>query len=421
MGSSEKERTLILKADLLITPSEAIEGGAMLVRGKEIGWIGRWKELEERGGNVLDLTGCVVVPGLINCHCHLELSALSGGKVDRGSSFTDWILNLLKARKGWDKRRYRESARKGVEELIRYGTTTVADITNSGESFGPLLASGIRAVVFYELIGLDPIGSRARMAMAMIWLRRISEISRAYRSEGLIPGLSPHAPYSTSGWLYGKAIRLSELRGIPIATHISETEEEVELLLRGTGPLRSLVDMIPGARWCWSPPGMSPIRYLFSLGYHKTKGLLVHANYLSEEDLQAVALSGCPVVYCPRSASFFGHDSHPIEGIMRAGGRVVLGTDSLASNESLSMIEEMREVLRRHSSIPPYKVLEMATEEAALSLGLGARLGRLGVGMRADVSAFEIENSSLKDPYLILIEGTKLESAMTMVDGKIIL
>lgn len=403
---------MILKADLVIASSGPLEGGCVLIREGKIQWVGKFRELKENRDLIMDLTGCAISPGMMNCHCHLELSALRG-KVDKGSSFADWIFNLLRGRRGWDRRRYRESAREGVMELIRYGTTFVADVTYSGESIGPLISSGIRGVVFYELLGLDPISARIRMGMARGWLRKAGKHSYV--------GLSPHAPYSVSGWLYRKAIKLAELERIPIATHVSETKEELELFLNRTGPLKRMIDMIPGSRLFWRPPRMSPMKYIMSLGYSRTKGLIIHANYLSEEEIELVAMSGCPVVYCPRSASFFGHESHPVERIMGSGGKVVLGTDSLASNRSLSMIEEIRELLRRHGSIPPRKALEMVTKDAADALGLSTKVGKLEAGMEADISAFEILDSGWKDPYLVLIEGTNPESIMTMVGGRIIL
>lgn len=415
---------MILRAET-VWPLSAppLRPGAVAVREGRIAAIGLVREVQPQPEEpVWELGEALILPGWVNAHCHLELSHLCGRVPYRGR-FTTWLRDLVLARWRWPPEEWLASARTGCAELLRHGVTTVGDITFSGAGFAAVRESGLRGVVFQEVLGFRT--AEAERA----WAQRTEPLwrERAFPCERVQLGLSPHAPYSTSAALYERCLEQARQHGWLLATHLAETLAEEEFMRTGRGELRKAMQRFHQFDRRWRPPGASPVAYLQELGFGTVPGLAVHCNYLSDEDIGLLQQSHLTVVYCPRSHTFFQHRDHPVERLLAAGVPVALGTDSLASNDRLDLLAEVREAARKHPGVPPETWLRLATLEGARALGWGGETGSLEVGKAADLVAIRGPAGSLSSwgdgkPERAVAEalvGEEHEVVLTMVAGEV--
>ena len=361
---------------------------------------------------VVDWGTAVIMPGLINAHAHLELTLL-GDQPIRFHSFTDWLTQLMAGRRSWSREELQSSVKQGISLSLASGTTMVGDIasdriTHSGNHGNPL-----RQVIFMESIAFSP--DRAE--------ENIADLNRALEtaepSDLIKYGISPHAPYSVSGELYRGLSKLAQQRKLLLSTHIAETAAEIQFLQTGTGQFRDFLqsmNIIPSG---WTPPGLLPIPYLYSLGVLGPNCLLIHCNYMDRDSIDTVAHSGSSIVYCPRSHAFFGHPQHPVRQLLNAGINIALGTDSLASNTTLSMLDEMRFLSKNRTDLKSEEILQAATFNGAKALKYGSSLGLLKSGYRADMTVLDAP-SNMKAHQVPdqILEGAG-ECIGTIVAGKI--
>ena len=341
-----------------------------------------------RGDRVdLDAGRALLMPGLVNAHCHLEQSYLHG-RLRPGRPFAGWLRALVPTSRGRSPARWKAAVRAGLARLARHGTTAVGDICNRAPMLiGELRRDPIRKVVYSEVLGPFP--------------QREEQTWRA--AARLREGVSPHAPYTTSPDAYRRCVRSR----MPMATHVAETREELRYLRTMDGDLRRLLEHFEAPPPFRRPPRTTPIRYLDRLGVLKPRVVLIHTNYLTAADVALIARRGCATVFCPGSHAFFGHRNHPVRRLRRAGVRVALGTDSLASNRDLSMLREMR-LLREGTGIDAPTALRMATRDGAAALfGRRARIGVLRRGWAADLTAVSVprgadplETATLSEPQV---------------------
>ena len=270
----------VFKAEYLLPePGKVICNGAVVVNGDRIGYAGKFNDLnEERKARAVDFGNAVIIPGLINAHTHLELSDLKGLEV-ADNNLLSWIKELLRSKMGWKEKDYNASIRNGITESLRTGTTTVADITNSGFSMDILHDSAVRNVVFFEVIDFAP--SKAAEAIDSVKNR----LSNIISNDLFQVGISPHAPYTVSFELYKEC---SKINNIPLCTHIAETAEELSFLKYGKGPFIDFLNKFGMLNGGWAAPGLSPIEYLNKSGILDVSPLLVHCNYISDDDIQII-------------------------------------------------------------------------------------------------------------------------------------
>ncbi len=362
---------------------------------------------------VLDWGSSVILPGLVNAHTHLELTGLYRG-IAEFSCFTDWLAQLVQKRRLWTESDYRESVLEGAEQSLSAGTTLVGDISASGVSAAALQATGLRKVVFHEVLGLLP----EKIAEGVAGLKARFETLQA--DSLLRCGISPHAPYSTAADLYRAAAGVALDRQVPIATHISETMAEGEFLESGSGEFKEFLFQIGALPTDWKPPALQPVLYLDSLGVLQPSALLVHCNYLDRDSMAAILRSRSSVAYCPRSHAFFGHKDHPVRQLLDMGVNVAIGTDSLASNSSLSILDEMRFLFRTRKDLKSQEIIRMATLNGAAALDFGGALGRLRRGYWADMTILQLpEDTCAKNLVSQVLEGAG-DCIGTVVQGKVV-
>ena len=361
--------------------------------------------------NVVDWGSAVIMPGLVNAHAHLELTCLQGRLV-RFSSFCDWLSQLILQRRQWKREDYIESARRGCEMAVNSGTTLIGDISASGVSWEALRSTRLRKVVFEEALSFLP--ERAGEILASLEDR----LNKREPDALLCPGISPHAPYSVSAQLFRPLCALARRTSLPLAIHAAETQEELEFLDSGTGEFREFLTTLGVLPDAYQPPRMKPIPYLENLGILESPVLLIHCNYLDPESMAIILRSRSSVVYCPRSHAFFGHAEHPVRKLLDLGINVALGTDSLASNDSLSLLDEMRFLYRVRKDLKSCEIFRMATLNGAAALGFGASAGRLRCGYWADMTVIELTGETgPKNLTAQIVEGNGKWYA-TIVQGE---
>jgi aminodeoxyfutalosine deaminase len=404
---------IIVKAKYLITdPESCIENGAVVIQGTRICRVDTFDNVMAYAGvqKVIDLGNAVILPGLINIHTHLDLTNLQN-PIKPTNNFTHWIFQIIGARMQWKDDDYISSLEKGIKFCIESGTTTVADIANTGHSFSVLKNSPLRKVVYKEVLGLNPDYAGDAIKKAQ------SELSGIMRDDLLSIGISPHAPYSVSKELYQAVAQFAHDRRMPVSTHIAETQDEIEFLLKGTGNLPVLLRKLRVLADNWCPPGLTPIRYLQETGILYTNPIFIHCNYITDDEISLIKSSGVSVAFCPRSHHFFGHTNHPVQKLLNAGITVGLGTDSLASNNTLSILDEMK-FLSRHSSVLPKTLLAMATIHGAKALGLELKTGQVKEGFEADLCGIGLLEHNTGPVYNQLFDVDS-KNIFTMVAGTI--
>jgi cytosine/adenosine deaminase-related metal-dependent hydrolase len=321
-----------------------------------------------------------LMPGLVNLHCHLELTGLHE-KLTEGNPFPAWVEELRGHTAAFDAAAYREAAHEGIRRLVAGGCTTVLDVGNTGEALHALAESPVRSFACVETLGLDPRVAAERFASAQALAAATPATARFH------PGLAPHAAYSMSPGLLRRVIDEQRARGLPVTIHAAESREEAELFAHGTGPLADYCRRIhPDAPRHF---GTTPVRWLESEGLLPDGLILVHGNTLDDGDMEILARRRATVVHCPSSHKFFGHPRFPYERLREYGVNVGLGTDSLASGDSLSMVEQMRLFSRAYPDVPAEEVVALATVNGARALGL-KDAGLLKAGSRAEFTALSL-------------------------------
>ena len=333
-------------------------------------------------GAIRDLGRVALLPGLVNAHIHLELSWLRG-RVPPAHKFTDWVKQLVALRRGIERIDDPEVVapiRTAIGELRESGTVAVGDTSNSLASVAPMAEARLDGIVFHELLGFRERDARL--------IELSLEARNAVAASGIRTSIAPHAPYSTSPELF-RAIRAavddSPCRITSI--HLGESPQEVELLASGTGPWRSMLEIIGAWRDDWQVPGCGPVEYLDGLTMIDARTLVIHGVQLEPGALRRLAQIGATLVTCPRSNQWVGVGVPPIERFYESGVSVAVGTDSLASVADLNLFSELKEMRWLGPGIPAAKILESATLTGARALGLDHELGSLTPGKRAEIIA----------------------------------
>ena len=368
--------------------SPPIPGGGVAVENGLITAVGSAAQLRGiAGAKVTDLPGCAIVPGLVNAHTHLELTHFPAWKVRKDldylpKTYVEWIRQVMKIRRALAPGEVELSVREGLRLCIESGTTSVGEIL-SDYSLAPLYAdSPLSGRLFLEAIGHDPV-------QCEFLLERLETSLKALNG-GLLPGISPHAPHTVSKQLFAGLQELSERLGVPTAVHLSESLEEVAFMYDSTGPVAEVI--FPMARWegyLPAPMRATSTSYLDSIGALGGSTLAIHAVHVTPADVALLKSRGVCVVLCPRSNDRLNVGRAPHHLLKSAGIPLALGTDSLASNDSLSLWDEMRYLVETvPDAFSAEELLAMATLGGARALGIEREAGSLEVGKRGDFLIF---------------------------------
>lgn len=357
--------------------SPPLRGGALLVdpRGR-IAALGPEAAVPQPPGTLaFDYPDAVLLPGLVNAHTHLELTGLRGRLPE--PDFYQWIQQVRRAKDGTPGESFLAWAREGVREAWRHGVTMVADTGTSDAVARALTELGGAGIAYHEAIHPDPARAEATLAAVR---DRVTSLRRDAGPRVVI-GVSPHAPYTVSRTLYAQVARYARAERLPLAGHLAESAAETALVRDAAGPFAELWRQrgIP-----LDPPVASPVRLLADLGVLGADFLAIHAVQTDSTDAGILAASNAAVVVCPRSNARHGHGSAPLARYLERGLRVALGTDSVASVDSLDLLAEAREA-RVQAGLPAEAAMRLLTLDGARALGLEGEIGSLEVGKWGDL------------------------------------
>ncbi len=388
-----------------------IEDGVVVLQQGRIGWVG---PARQRTGD-LDLGNVAIIPGLVNAHTHLELASLDAtsttqlgadqGKPVAAENEIAWLRKVVEARRSRSEETLRQTVGENLRACVAAGTTLIADTTTAGLSWDQIARTAVRAVVFAELIGLKRHRGLQTSDAAWNWLAKIRP--EAWVSPRARPGLSPHAPYSTSDWLYHKAAGSR----LPLSTHLAEMPEELRLLEYRDGPLREFLEDLGAWDDDWEPIGPRPADYVRRGELRNADWLIAHGTYFDPSEFWQLRPEAAPnghrvaIAFCPRTHARFGHAPHPYRALLEKGVVVCLGTDSLASSPSLSVLDELRFLYRRDASLSGELLLTMATVFGAWALRAETITGSLRPGKSADLAIVALPDRSDPDPYHLILRS----------------
>ncbi len=385
---------MLLRARTVVPISAPpIDDGAVVVHGERIAAVGRFADLGQSETEAIDLGDCVLLPGLINAHCHLDYTGMAG-KLFPAQHFSDWIKAIVALKAEWSYTDFADSWLKGAQMLLRSGATTVVDIETVPELLPDVTTSTpLRVISCLELLSVrHRLNARQLVEAAVQKLESLPARS---------VGLSPHAPYSTSPELLTAAATAAREHGWLLTTHVAESADEFDMYLHGRG---AMFDWLKSQRDMSDCGGVSPVAHLARHGILSSNFLAVHVNYLAVGDLALLAQSGASIVHCPGSHAYFHHRAFPLEELHRAGMNLCLGTDSLATMPhspteplALNLFSEMRRLANTFPALTPARILEMVTANAAKALGRNDELGRIASGALADLIV--LPRGAMNDPY----------------------
>ncbi|MBA2332900.1 MAG: amidohydrolase family protein [Actinobacteria bacterium] len=397
----------VLSADWVLPVEGApIEHGAVALEEGRIAAVGTAAEL----GPGEHFPNAAIVPGFVNAHTHLEYAVYAG--FGDGQSFAPWLAIHIERKARIEREEMAAIARLGASQCLASGVTTIGDAAFAGASAHACADLGLRAIVYLEVFGSDPVE-------AMRQYEEKLEYARPAVSERVQLGISPHAPYSCSTEVYAACLAL----GVPVMTHFNESQDELDWLEHGKGPMR------PVAEFLIDPDGQTGIRRLAAAGLLDRRIVAAHCVKLAADELELLAGNDVAVVHCPRSNALLGCGVAPLAELRAAGIRVGVGTDGVSSVPSHDFFDELRMVVaaararsERADALSPTETLELGTLSGARALGIADEVGSLVPGKRADLAVIGLAGSAYlpwEDPAAAVVFGGGSHRVLaTLVDGE---
>jgi cytosine/adenosine deaminase-related metal-dependent hydrolase len=406
-----------------------IEDGAVAVDGERIVGVGTRSDITERfpGARIVVFSQAVIIPGLINTHTHLELTAMRGYLENEEPDFFSWLRKLTLARlELMTEDDLRISATWGACEAVRAGITSVGDASDSAAlSMLALKEVGLRGVVFQESFGPDPRLAREnfeKLRSKVVELREIED-------KLVKVGVSPHAPYTVCGAQLELIAEFARRDRLPLMMHAAESAAEESLLREGRG---FFAEGLAKRSIAWTAPGVSTIQYLKQRCILETQPLLAHCIRVDDSDIETLAETQSKIAHCPKSNAKLAHGRAPFARFFECGVAVGLGSDSVASNNTCDILEEARfAVLLSRSGIPDgsrerivsaHDALVAATLGGARCLGLAGEIGELTEGAQADLTVLSMNETHQLPNYdpvaTAVFSSSGHDVVLTVVAGK---
>lgn len=382
---SHRARLVMLTPHLWLQNGVVTTSGRMIVAVEPMGRKSPPGRLVEWGPGIL-------MPSLVNAHTHLTLSALKG-KPERGSGFVRWVQSLIEAREGLSMEDALEATREAICALKGEGVGLVGEFGPLFPVEGLLRDSGMEGIVWQEFLGPD---------------RELPVLES--RFPGIVLSYAGHAPHTASPGLLKRLKATCSGLGLRFSMHLAESMEEKEFLETGEGPWALLLRSRGIEFSHWDCFGRTPVQLAMELGLLDERTLLVHLLQVTSRELEFLAESKAKVCLCPRSNLALHRALPDLEEFLRRGLRPALGTDSLASVDSLSMFEEMGVLAKGFPNVDPAVIIEMATVNGASALGR-SDLGVLEKGRLAKMVYMEVQASGPRAALELLVSGTPLPSS----------
>jgi len=409
--------------------SAPVRDGAVAIEGTRIAGVGALSELAARfpSAEVEELGEAVIMPGFVNCHTHLELTAMRGLLEPEEGDFFSWLRKVTVSR---NERMTADdlyaAAAWGACEAARAGVTCVGDASDSGATtMRALRDAGLRGVVFQEAFGPDEREAAAQFDKAREKVERL----RGGENALVTLGLSPHSPYTVAPPLLERLARYAKDERLPLMMHAAESEAEQQLMLEGSGPF---AEAYARRGFTFNSPRTTPVRHLARTGVLDTRPLLAHCVRVDEGDAQLLQGYGVGVAHCPKSNAKLGHGHAPLALLLSAGVTVGLGSDSVASNNTCDLLEEARFAVLASRAVGERVVdgrmvdagdaLRLLTRGGAAALNLSHLTGALSEGLEADLVAVRLDaahQTPAYDPAAALVFSSNARDVrLTVVAGR---
>lgn len=346
---------------VVVNPWNILENGYVRVENNKIVEVGR----DYSGTDGIDHGSGVLMAGLVNAHVHLELSALRG-RLSFGMGFKAWVADLLKERTRLGVPALEAAALDGIARTLGSGTLCVGEISTLGITRDMVADSGLSGIWFQEMLGSDQV---------------LPDLDFEFRpDQELSFSVAGHAPHTCSPGLLKRLKQESLLHDQIFSIHVAESNDEFEFIQTAQGAWADFLEERGIDFSHWPLPGASPVTYLDSLNLLDSKTLAVHLLTVDKKDLGILMERGVKTVVCPRSSKNLHARLPCIRRLLDHGFTPALGTDSLASCDSLSMADEMAFVAQNYPDISPAEILAMATCYGAKALGVDNKIGTLEPG-----------------------------------------
>ncbi len=401
--------TRVLFQKLVTISGDDYENGEVVIdRGRIVDM--RSGISEPFSGTTHDKSDCLVLPGFVNAHCHLSLSGLKN-KVFQQDRFIDWIESVVteNAALSWADRV--SAMHTEAQTLIESGVTALADYFSH-----PELLVEYQNMPFHHVLFLETLGFQKEAAESKA--RELETLLQEHPGAGskMQLALAPHAPYSVSPTLFRELKKLADRMGCRFSCHVAEVAEETRFLRDGSGDLLELLNQRKVYDPSWTPPGVSPVRYLERLGVLREL-VAIHLNCIDEEDSDRLAAHNASAVFCPGSTRWFGRKGWmPVRALLDKGIAVGLGTDSLASNDSLNFLNTIRQTEEMLPELHRSDILWLATAGGKQALGMN----NIGIdpGREANLIGFRFRNKE-EDWWDLPFDPERQQVDFTMVSGEI--
>lgn len=373
----------------------SIEDGAVLIDGTgRISAVGPNADVPTpHAARAMHFPDAELVPGLVNCHTHLELTHLGGGAKHDEPEFLNWLRRIRELKETISAEAFYAAAVAGIRDCWAHGVTCVADTGSTGAVMRALHDLRGRGIVYHEVFGPDPQQCAASMAELEASVRQL----RRLEAPQLRLGVSPHAPYTVSAPLYEGVAEFARLEQLPIAVHVAESKDESTFVRDGDGPFATALRArgIPV-----EPQRRSPVAYLVELGVIRGGALCIHCVQVDAADLALLKRAGAAVAHCPRSNAAHRHGRGPLAEFRAAGIPVGLGTDSVVSVGDLDLWADAAA-----AGLSGNDALRALTIEGARALGWESEIGSLDVGKAGDLVVQTVRPSGRPTVQLTVVSG----------------
>jgi len=406
---------MILHARIVVPmDGPPIMAGAVVIEGNKITSVGNASDFPKcEGIEFHDLGDVALMPGLINAHCHLDYTILRRS-IDPPKSFSAWVQRINAIKRSLGPEDYLKSIARGFDGCIKWGTTTVCTIESFPELMPHMPTPPIRTWWFYEMIDV-----RHRITTDDVVAGALSFFQNRPGSLSNF-GLSPHAPFTASIDLYRLSNDCAQAFAMPLTTHVAESDEEMKMFGEARGPLYNFLSGI--GRPMGDCGSSSPFSHLWNAGAVNAQWILAHMNELTPDDfalLHELPRSARPtIVHCPSSHRYFRHRPFQWQRLREMGINLCVGTDSLASCDSLSLLDELRILQQNEPELPSEELLRSVTRGPARALRKEGVLGVLKEGALADLIAVPVAGR-VENIHDQIIQHTRSIPWM-MIDGKIL-
>ncbi len=409
---------------LLAASGSPLEGGALLEDQGRIVEVGSLKQLQKSAPlvEIVDYGAAVLLPAFINAHTHLELShypawASAAGVGSAPCSFVDWILRLIQVKRSIQHEAMHAAIKSGIRMSLEAGSAAVGDILSWYDGRSAFAETPLTGRIFLESLGQD-------VGVTQQQFKRLSKVLKEQGSGRFEFGLSPHSPYTIRPQYLRQLFEHAQQQQLGCTIHIAESPAELAFLDNGDGEL--IERLYSAVNWYQhrpEPRHLRPIEYLAEHGGLFKDQLLVHGVQLVDSEIDAIAAAGAQLVLCPRSNAQLRVGTAPVAKFKKAGVKLALGTDSLASNRSLSLWDELAFAAEVYSdSFSAQELLGLATTGGAAALGLQTQLGNLQPGLKASFQVIPL-TEQLKPHKLIetlIHTGEGRQPQALILDGQLV-